>query len=216
MGWACIWPSGIHSKERRSKIRRSPDCQQARRKRRAALRTANSPDGSGEPRSGLPTVQTEAESRAPDCRQSRRNKIAPRRFADEPGEERSPLFLSHPARREQDFHYSSFIRTDGKPESAILAVPELSAKKNAPFLQFPDCRERRIALFLVADEPDGRRIVRFLTKLIPDSLGNSHFILTFAAVLSGKCSQGKEPHYVHSIYRNYSFSKIGKILIVVE
>ena len=140
MGWACIWPSGIHSKERRSKIRRSPDCQQARRKRRAALRTANSPDGSGEPRSGLPTVQTEAESRAPDCRQSRRNKIAPRRFADEPGEERSPLFLSHPARREQDFHYSSFIRTDGKPESAILAVPGLPGKKNRTIL---GCRQAR-------------------------------------------------------------------------
>lgn len=56
----------------------------------------------------------------------------------------------------------------------------------------------------------------FLTKLTSDSLGISHFLLTFAPIPSRKRSQGKEPDDVHSIFDNYSFSRIGKILIVVE
>ena len=49
--------------------------------------------------------------------------------------------------------------------------------------------------------------MRFLTKLIPDSLGNSYFILTFAAVSREKRSREKEPYNLHSIEVNYSNSK---------
>ena len=144
MGWACIWPSGIHSKERRSKIRRSPDCQQARRKRRAALRTANSPDGSGEPRSGLPTVQTEAESRAPDCRQSRRKRRAALRIADSPDETRSRRAALPTSQEKKDRPYSCLIRPAGNKIFTILPSSGLTASRNLPFLQSPSCRQRRM------------------------------------------------------------------------
>ena len=140
MGWACIWPSGIRSKGWRSKKR--------------CFRSADSP---GEPRnsvSALPRSQETQETLFPACRRSRRARkhrffLVPEpgeagnavfKLADEPGERRIVLFFFHPARREQDFHYSSFIRTDGKPESAILAVPGLPGKKNRTIL---GCRQAR-------------------------------------------------------------------------
>ena len=158
----------------------------------------------------------EAERRSPDCPRARRKRRGALRIVREPDGARSCRAALPTSQEKQDRAYSSSIRTDGKQDSAILAAPELSAKKNMPFLQFPERRERRFVLFLAADKPDGRRIALFLTKHTSVSLENSHFLLTFAAVPSGKRSQVKEPYHVHSIYRNYSFSEIGKILIVVE